>query len=208
MNYSLREEIANAVSHGIGTLMSIAGLVLLIVFASIEGTVWHVVSFTIFGVTLVLLYLFSTLLHSFKEGTRVKDVFEIFDHSGIYLLIAGTYTPFMLVSLRGPLGWSLFGVIWGLAFAGIVFKIFFVKRFNFVSTLLYIAMGWIIIFAFGPLTKSLDPLGIFWLVMGGVAYTVGTIFYLWRAFKYHHMVWHLFVIAGSVCHFFAILLYV
>ncbi|MFD2673130.1 PAQR family membrane homeostasis protein TrhA [Marinicrinis sediminis] len=207
MEYNLREEVANAISHGIGTLLSIAALVLLVVFASLYGDAWHIVSFTIFGVSLVLLYTCSTLLHSFPKG-KVKNLFEILDHSMIYVLIAGTYTPFLLVSLRGPLGWTLFGIIWGLTAAGIVFKVFFVKRFIILSTLLYIVMGWMIIFGFGPLRESVPDTGIFWLVLGGVVYTLGSIFYVWRKIPYHHAIWHLFVIGGSVCHFFAIFFYV
>lgn len=204
--YPRREEIANAVTHGIGALLSIAGLVLLIVFSSLKGTAWHVVSFTIYGVSMLLLYLSSTLVHSFKEG-KVKDLFEFFDHSSIYIYIAGTYTPFMLVAVRGPLGWSLFGVVWGIALLGVVFKAYFVKRFLFMSTLFYLIMGWLIVIAWGPLTAAVPDPGIVLLVIGGLLYSLGTVFYVWRAFPYHHAIWHLFVLGGSVTHFFAILLY-
>jgi len=138
--YPRREEIANAITHGIGALLSLAGLVLLIVFSSMKGTAWHVVSFTIYGVSMLLLYLCSTLVHSFKEG-KIKDLFEFLDHSSIYIYIAGTYTPFMLVAIRGPLGWSLFGIVWGIALLGVVFKAYFVKRFLFMSTFFYLIMG-------------------------------------------------------------------
>jgi hemolysin III len=205
--YSRKEEIANAITHGLGTLLSIAGLVLLIVFASLKGTAWHVVSFTIFGVTMLLLYTASTLVHSFPEG-KVKDLFETFDHSCIYLFIAGTYTPILLVTLRSPLGWTLFGIVWGLAVAGVVFKAFFTKKFLVLSTLFYVMMGWLIVFAWHPLQALLMPGGIRLLIIGGLLYTVGSMFYIWRGFPYHHAVWHLFVVAGSVMHFFAILLYV
>ncbi|WP_106766105.1 PAQR family membrane homeostasis protein TrhA [Paenibacillus faecalis] len=205
--YPRREEIANAITHGIGAVLSIAALVLLIVFSSLEGTVWHVVSFTIYGTTMVLLYLNSTLVHSFKEG-KAKDVFEFLDHSSIYLFIAGTYTPFLLVAIRGPLGWSLFGVIWGIALLGCIFKVFFVKRFLFMSTVFYIAMGWLIVIAWNPLTAVVAPQGINLLVGGGLLYTIGTIFYVWRGFPFHHAIWHLFVLAGSVLHFFAVLFYI
>lgn len=204
--YSRREEIVNAVTHGVGAVLSVAALVLLIVFASWKGTAWHVASFTVYGVTMLLLYTASTLVHSLREG-KLKDLFETFDHSCIYLFIAGTYTPILLTVLRGPLGWSLFGVVWGIAIAGVVFKAFFTKRFLFLSTLFYVLMGWLIVFVWGPLKAALDPAGIAWLVAGGLFYTVGSVFYVWRGFKYHHAVWHVFVIAGSVCHFFAILLY-
>ncbi|MFB9325953.1 hemolysin III family protein [Paenibacillus aurantiacus] len=204
--YSRREEVANAITHGIGALLSVAALVLLIVYASLHGSAWHVVSFTIFGSTMLLLYTASTLVHSFPEG-RLKDFFEIMDHSSIYLFIAGTYTPILFGILRGPLGWTLFGLVWGIALVGVVFKSFFTKRFLFTSTIFYIAMGWLIVFAWGPLTASLPAGGLNLLIAGGICYTVGTIFYVWRGFPYHHAVWHLFVLAGSALHFFSVLLY-
>ncbi|TYP70786.1 PAQR family membrane homeostasis protein TrhA [Paenibacillus methanolicus] len=204
--YSRREEVANAITHGIGALLSVAALVLLIVYASLHGTAWHVVSFTIFGSTMLLLYTASTLVHSFPEG-RLKDFFEIMDHSSIYLFIAGTYTPILFGILRGPLGWTLFGLVWGIALVGVVFKSFFTKRFLFTSTLFYILMGWLIVFAWGPLTESLPAGGLNLLIAGGICYTVGTVFYVWRGFPYHHAVWHLFVLAGSILHFFSVLLY-
>lgn len=207
MEYSWREEIANAITHGIGVLISAAALVLMVVFAAIYGDAWHVVSFSIFGSSMVLLYLFSTLLHSFKPG-KAKDFFEVLDHSAIYLLIAGTYTPYLLVTLRGPLGWTMFGIIWGLAFAGIIFKIYFVKRFIVASTVVYIFMGWLIVFAFVPLVRSLSFGGILWLVIGGLLYTFGTIFYLWRRIPYHHAIWHIFVLAGSITHVISVMFYV
>lgn len=207
MEFSWREEIANAVSHGIGTLLSVAALVLLTVYASLYGDVWHVVSFSIFGAALVILYACSTMLHSLPQS-KAKDIFEILDHSAIYLLIAGTYTPFLLVTLRGPLGWTLFGIVWGMAIAGSILKVFFVKKFVVLSTLVYIFMGWMIIFAIKPLMANLPGLGLMWLVIGGVLYSVGSIFYVWRRVPYHHAIWHLFVIGGSTAHFFAILLYV
>lgn len=204
--YPRREEIANAITHGIGAALSVAALVLLIVFSSLEGTVWHVVSFTIYGTTMLLLYLNSTLVHSLKEG-KAKDVFEFLDHSSIYLFIAGTYTPFLLVAIRGTLGWTLFGVIWGVALFGCIFKAFFVKKFLFMSTVFYIAMGWLIVIAWNPLTAVVAPQGMNLLVGGGLLYTLGTIFYVWRGFPFHHAIWHLFVLAGSVLHFFAVLIY-
>jgi hemolysin III len=205
--YTKREELANAITHGLGTVLSITGLVLLIIFASMKGTVWHVVSFTIFGVTMLLLYTASTLVHSFPEG-KAKDLFETFDHSCIYLFIAGTYTPLLLVTLRSPLGWTMFGIVWGLAIVGVVFKAFFTKKFLVLSTLFYVMMGWLIVFMWNPLQHLLMPGGIRLLIIGGLLYTFGSVFYIWRGFPYHHAVWHLFVVAGSVMHFFAILLYV
>ncbi|MVP02388.1 PAQR family membrane homeostasis protein TrhA [Paenibacillus lutrae] len=204
MEYSPREEVANAVSHGIGTLLSIAAFVLLLIQATRYGDAWHIVSFSIFGISLIVLYLCSTLVHS-APGGRLKDIFEIMDHSAIYLLIAGSYTPFMLVTLRGALGWTIFGIVWGLAILGIILKIFFVKKFIVLSTICYIGMGWIIVLAIKPLAENLSIGGVAWLVAGGVVYTIGTVFYLWRRIPYHHAIWHSFVIGGSVCHFFAVL---
>lgn len=201
------EEIANAITHGIGALLSVAALVLLIVYSSLQGTPWHIVSFTIYGITMLLLYVSSTLVHSFPKG-KVKDLFEIFDHSSIYLFIAGTYTPFLLVVLHGTLGWVLFGVIWGIALFGVVFKAFFTKKFVVLSTVFYVLMGWLIVFAWQPLTDVMPYNGIVLLVIGGVLYTIGSIFYVWRGFRFHHAIWHLFVLAGSITHFFAIFIYV
>ncbi|WP_077211263.1 PAQR family membrane homeostasis protein TrhA [Bacillus dakarensis] len=200
------EEIANAITHGIGALLSIAALVILIVFSSIYGNTWHVVSFTLFGSTMLLMYLSSTMLHSLPAG-KAKDLFEIFDHSSIYFFIAGSYTPFLFIAVEGWLGWTIFGIVWGLAIIGTVFKSFFVKKFLLYSTLLYIVMGWLIVFAWQPLVDFLSPNGLLLLAIGGVLYTVGAIFYVWRGFKFHHAVWHLFVIAGSTLHFFCILFY-
>ncbi|BFI98438.1 hemolysin III family protein [Priestia sp. Y58] len=201
------EEIANAITHGVGAILSIVGLTLLIVLSSLEGTPWHVISFTIYGVTMLLLYVSSTLVHSFPEG-KVKDLFEIFDHSSIYLFIAGTYTPFLFIAVKGTTGWTLFGIVWGIALAGIVFKAFFVKKFLFISTILYVFMGWMIVFAWDSLTQNIAHQGIVLLVVGGVLYTIGAVFYVWRGFRFHHMIWHMFVLGGTVLHFLAIILYV
>jgi len=205
--FTAGEEISNSISHGIGTLLSISALVLLVVFSAIKGNAWHIVSTAIYGSTLIILYLSSTLYHGIRNP-KIKLLFERFDHSSIYLLIAGTYTPFTLVTLRGSLGWTYFGIIWALAILGIVFKAFFLKRFTIVSTIMYILMGWIVVFAFKPLLDSLPAGGIALLIIGGVLYTVGTIFYLYRKFKFHHLIWHLFVLGGSITHFFAVFFYV
>ncbi len=205
--YSFREELLNSITHGTGILLSIGALVLLIVFSSLYGSARHIVSCTIFGVTLILLYTASTLYHSFQKP-RVKRFLKIFDHSCIYLLIAGTYTPFLLVTLSGALGWMMFGVIWFLAFSGIVLKIFFVHRFKIISTIAYVLMGWIIIFAIKPLLDSLPSGGIVWLVAGGLAYTLGVVFYVWKKLPFNHAIWHLFVLGGSICHFCAVIFYV
>lgn len=205
--FSKNEEIANAITHGIGVALSIAALVLLIIQGVEQGTVWHIVSFTLFGATMVFLYVNSTLLHSMPQG-KVKNFFEVMDHASIYLFIAGTYTPFLFVGLNGALGWTLFGIIWGIAMIGVVFKIFFVKRFLFMSTVFYVLMGWLIVFAWKPLTLALPSGALTFLMIGGIVYTVGAVFYVWRGFRYHHAVWHLFVIGGSVLHFFAVFLYI
>ncbi|HDQ04328.1 MAG TPA: hemolysin III family protein [Deltaproteobacteria bacterium] len=202
-----REEILNSVTHGAGAFISVAGLVLLIVFASLYGDARHIVSCAIFGFALVLLYTASTLYHSFRKP-RVKFVFKIIDHSCIYILIAGTYTPFMLVVVRGALGWTLFGVVWTMTVMGILFKSFFIHRFKILSTLAYILMGWLVIFAAKPIFQSLSSGAIFWLVAGGIIYTVGTVFYAWKKLPFNHAIWHAFVLAGSICHFFAVLFYV
>ena len=201
------EEVMNAVTHGIGTLLSVAGLVLLTVLAYLHGDIWHIVSFSIYGTTLVLLYLASTLYHSFTNE-RIKRIFKILDHSAIYLLIAGTYTPFTLVPLHGVLGWTVFGVVWGLAMIGIVLKIFFAGRFNIISTLCYLGMGWFIIFAIKPLIATVPALGMTWLLVGGLFYTLGSIFYLWKRIPFNHAIWHLFVLAGSISHFIAVFFYI
>lgn len=205
--YSHREEIANSITHGLGTLLSIAGLAVLVVLAVLYGDVWRVVSFSIYGSTLILLYLASTLYHSFRNP-RLKKILRVVDHAAIYILIAGTYTPFMLVSLHGPWGWSLFGTIWGLALAGIIFKIFFIGRFKKLSVLIYILMGWLCLVALREMLIHIPTGGMIWLAAGGLFYTAGTIFYAWRSLPYGHAVWHLFVLAGSISHYFSILFYV
>jgi hemolysin III len=201
----LKEETINAVTHGLGALLSLGGLAVLVILAALRGDAWHIVSCSIYGTTLVLL--FTTLYHSFRDP-RVKHVFRVVDHASIYLLIAGTYTPFLLVSLRGRWGWNLFGVVWGLALAGIVFQIFFVHRFRLVQTLIYLTMGWLAVAAVKPLFARVPKPGLLWLLLGGLFYTGGAAFYLWKKLPYHHAVWHLFVLGGAICHYFAILFYV
>lgn len=200
------EERWNAITHAIGFLLSIPALVFLILAGIERGTAIAVVSFTIFGVSMLLLFLMSTLLHSMP--IKVKEFFSILDHSAIYVLIAGTYTPFLLVTLKGALGWTLFGIIWGLTILGIMFKIFFIHRFEKASLALYIVMGWLIIIAIKPLYEQLPPAGFWLLVIGGVLYTFGSVFYAWRRLPYNHAIWHLFVIAGSAAMYFSVLLYV
>lgn len=201
---SKKEELWNALTHGLGAVLSIAGLVLLIVFASIYGNVWHIVSFSIFGATLVILYLSSTLYHSFRN-TFVKQLFRKFDHMSIFLLIAGTYTPFCLAVLQGWIGWTLFGVVWGCAAIGIVIKAVHTGKKEFLSTLMYIVMGWVIILAIKPLYLSTPPTAFIFLLLGGASYTAGTYFFMNHRIKYNHSIWHMFVLGGSVLHFFSVM---
>lgn len=205
--YTKKEEVVNAITHGVGVLLSIAALVFLIIFSVQKGSPWDVVISVIYGASMLLLYVSSTLVHSFPKG-KTKDIFEIFDHSAIYIFIAGTYTPIMVLVIQGSLGWTLLGIIWGVAIIGVVFKAFYVKRFLFLSTLLYIAMGWMIVIVWGPLTAAMPSEGIQLLIAGGLLYTFGAIFYVWRGFPFHHAVWHVFVLGGSATHFFAVLFYI
>ena len=194
-------------THGLGLIASIVGVAVLVSLAVERGEGWHVVSAAIYGATLVALYAASTLYHALK-GTKARGVLRILDHCSIYLLIAGTYTPITLVSLRGSWGWALFGTVWGLAVAGIFFKVFATGRFGYLSTVAYVLMGWICILALKPMLVLLSPGALSLLLAGGLAYTAGTVFYAWERIPYSHAVWHLFVIAGSVCHYLAIALYV
>ncbi|MCB2199816.1 hemolysin III family protein [bacterium] len=203
---STGEEIANSITHGIGAAFGVAALVLLVVFGAKQGDPWKVVSFSIYGFTLITLFMASTLYHAFRSE-KTKALFKLFDHISIYLLIAGSYTPILLTSMRGPWGWSMFGVIWAIALAGILLKIRFLGRYKAISVIVYLTMGWVVLIALKPLLATV-PHGFFlWLGIGGACYSLGVIFYVWRTFPYHHMVWHLFVLAGSVTHFFGILKY-
>ncbi len=205
--YSPGEELANRLTHGLGAVLSVAGLVLLVVYASLHGTVWHITSTAIYGVTLVLLYCSSTLYHS-ATSDRWKKLFQKLDHAAIFLLIAGTYTPFLLGPLRGPWGWSLFGVVWGVALAGSVLKFWHAGRFDVLSTVLYILLGWLMVIAAKPLMAAVPAGGLWLLFAGGFCYTFGTIFYLWRKIPFNHAWWHLWVLGGSGCHWAAIYVYV
>jgi hemolysin III len=203
---SVGEEIANAVSHGVGLLLSVIAAPVLVIAAVQRGGVTEIVAASIFGVTMVLVYLTSTLYHALPMN-RAKRVFRILDHGAIFLLIAGTYTPFTLGPLRGIWGWTLFGLVWGLALAGVVFKAVGGVRYPKLSTSLYIAMGWLVIVAIEPLRLNVPMSGLFWLLAGGIAYTAGVAFFAPRRLRYGHFVWHLFVIAGTACHFAAVLWY-
>jgi hemolysin III len=200
-------ERLNSITHLLGSVLAFIGLIVLVVRAALVGDPWKIVSFSIFGSTLVLLYTSSSLYHSIHGAS--KKLFQKFDHSAIYLLIAGSYTPFTLVTLRGAWGWSLFGVVWGLAIIGILQDLLFAKRRSILSVAIYLIMGWIAIVAVRPLSHALPVSGMIWLVTGGLFYTVGIVFFaLDKKIVYSHGVWHLFVLAGSVCHYFTIFLYV
>ncbi|MEW6335455.1 MAG: hemolysin III family protein [Thermodesulfobacteriota bacterium] len=201
------EELANSITHGIGAVLSIGALAVLTAFASLFGNAWHIVSCSIFGATLILLYTTSTLYHSVRTP-RAKIALRVLDHAAIFLLIAGTYTPFMLVNMRGPWGWSLFGVVWAIALLGVVFQVSLLRRWPVALVGLYVGMGVLIVPAAKPLLATLTMKGLQLLIAGGLAYALGLVFYGWRRFPYHHAVWHLFVLAGSGLHFFTVLLYV
>ncbi len=204
--YFAAEERMNVLSHGIGFILSTVALVLLVIRASLFGTVWHIVSFTIFGFSLMVLYAASTLYHkAVKKETRQR--LKIFDHASIYVLIAGTYTPFTLVTLHGSIGWLIFSVTWALALSGIVLKLFFTGKYTRLSTIMYVLMGWIIIFAIKPLIAHLLPEGLFWLVAGGLAYTIGAIIYSIKRITFNHAIFHQFVLLGSFCHFISVYYY-
>jgi len=197
------EEWMNAGSHAAGLILSIVGFVVLVLLAAKRGTAWSIVGCVVYGCTLVSLYLASTLYHSASSARR-KRALRVLDHSAIYLLIAGTYTPFLLVNLRGVWGWSLFGVIWGCAVLGIVLKVVLQTRHEVLSTAVYIAMGWLVVIAAKPLITHVSRAGVTWLVAGGVLYTTGVVFFASRRIPFGHSVWHLFVMAGSICHYFAV----
>ena len=201
------EEVASSITHALGGLLSVAALTLLVVFAAHAGDARRVVSVSVYGATLVFMYVASTAYHLVRPP-RAKRVMRILDHASIYLLIAGTYTPVALVTLHGGWGWSLFGVTWGLAVTGIVLKSFLIDRYELLSTVLYVAMGWVVLVAVKPLLAHLPMAGVAWLAGGGLAYTAGVVFFVWDLLPFNHAIWHLFVLAGSICHFFCVLLYV
>jgi len=205
--YPLAEERINVLSHGLGLLLSIVALPCLIQNAIANGTIWHIVSFAIYGASLIVLYAASTIYHS-SQSPRLRSRLNVFDHSAIYVLIAGTYTPLTLVTLHGTLGWVLFGIAWGAALVGIVLKLFFIGRFKLLSTIMYVAMGWIVVIAAKSLIHNLPVGGLWWLLAGGISYTVGAVLYSLRKMKFNHAVFHLFVLIGSFCHFMTIYYYV
>ncbi|MFI8719194.1 hemolysin III family protein [Stenotrophomonas sp. NPDC077464] len=200
---SVREEIASALTHGLGAVAALAASAVLITLAAIYGDGWQLASAIVFGVALLLLYTASTLYHAIQHPIA-KGRLKVFDHCAIYLLIAGTYTPFTLIGLRGSWGWGMFIAIWTLAVAGVIFKLFFTGRFKLLSTAIYIAMGWMVLVAIKPMWSHIDGWTLGWLFAGGLSYTLGTYFYHRESIRYSHAIWHLFVIGGSVCHFVAV----
>ncbi len=205
--YSPVEERINITSHALGFLLSIAATALLATYASLDGTVWHIVSFSIYGASMMIVFAASTIYHSAKTPVLRKRL-RVFDHAAIYLLIAGSYTPFTLVTLNGTIGWVLFGITWGMALSGIILKLFYTGKFKILSTLIYVFMGWLIIFAIKPLMNNLPADGLDWLVAGGIAYTVGAVLYSIKKIKMNHAIFHIFVVIGAACHFVAVFFYV
>ena len=204
---TLGEEIANVVTHGIGVVLSICALVLMLVYSMGEADPWRVGGVTVFGIALILMYLASTLYHAIPHPP-LKKLLRVMDHCAIYLLIAGTYTPFLLVFMRGSWGWTLFFMLWGMAILGCGFKLFFTGRWNFVSTLCYIGMGWMALLTIKPAMENIPGMALFLMLLGGLSYTGGVLFYLWHRLPYHHAIWHLFVMGGSAIHFLAVIFYV
>ena len=203
-SYYRSTQIVNIVTPAIGLIASIPGSVALIVHASSYGNRWHIVSFSIYCASLVVSYTAFTLYHIFKFHKHWGKVFKILDHSTIYILIAGTYTPFTLVSLRGNWGWTLFSAVWGVTILGIFFKIYFIHRFKIMAPLIYLFLGWLIVFAIKPAIELIPETSLWLLLSGGLFYSFGLIFYAWKRLLFHHAIWHLFVLAGSSCHFFAV----
>ncbi len=206
-NYSIGEEIAHAVTHGIGIPLSIAALAILLVFSARYGDAWHVTSTAIYGATLTLLYTTSTLYHGIPN-VRAKRILQQLDHAAIFLLIAGTYTPFTLVSLRGPWGWTLFGMVWGIATLGIYIELWGSSKLRRWSLALYLGLGWLVLIAIHPMLENVEKGGLMLLLAGGLSYSLGAVFYAWKRLSYNHAIWHMFVLVGSVLHFFSVLLYV
>lgn len=202
--YTLGEEIFNSVSHGVGAMLSVGASCILVLFAALYGGPLDIFSCLVYGITLTFLYLMSTLYHSFTNE-KVKSIFRIFDHCSIFLLIAGTYTPFTLITLRGPLGYTIFGVVWGTAILGIVLNAISLERFKKFSLICYLAMGWAIVFAIRPLLQNISFATLVFLILGGVFYSIGMVFYMLKRYRYTHAVWHLFVLTGSVLHYISIL---
>lgn len=205
--YEPKEEKLNILSHFIGLVLSVVAASLLVVKTSLYDDVWHIVSFSVYGGSMILLYLASTLYHSSK-APKIRQRLNIFDHAAIYVLIAGTYTPYTLVTLKGTMGWVVFGIVWGAALIGVVLKLFHIGKYDKLSTIMYVIMGWVIVIAIKPLVENLSQEGLIWLALGGLFYTIGALFYMRDKLKYNHAVFHVFVLLGSFCHFVSIFFYV
>jgi hemolysin III len=205
--YSPIEEKINIATHALGFMLSIVAFVLLVTHANLHGDVWHIVSFSIFGASLMILYAASTFYHSAKQP-ELRNRLKILDHASIYILIAGTYTPFTLVTLKGTIGWVIFGTSWGSALTGIILKFFFTGKYNLISTIMYVLMGWVIVFAIKPLINNLPLEGLLWLLTGGIFYTIGAILYSFKKIKFNHAIFHMFVLSGSFCQFMSVFFYV
>ncbi|MCB0836049.1 MAG: hemolysin III family protein [Bacteroidetes bacterium] len=205
MDYpSIKEEIANSITHGFGVLLSFIGIPIMVSYAVFKGTPQHVWAVSIFSATLLMLYIFSTVYHSIQQPSA-KRVLRIFDHISIYFLIAGSYTPFILFFMNRTSGYVFLGLIWAIALAGTIFKVFFTGKFNLISTILYVAMGWMVLFIAKPIFSAMSFEGILWLAIGGGAYTLGVVFYLWKNLRYNHAIWHVFVLTGSISHYISVL---
>jgi len=205
--YPAKEEKINVITHAIGLILSVVALILLVIYSSVYGTVWHITSFAVFGASLIVLYAASTFYH-YSQKPKLRSKLNILDHAAIYVLIAGTYTPFTLVVLKGWIGWTIFGVSWGLAIIGIVLKLFYTGKYDKISTFAYVLMGWVVIFAIKPLIENFPLKGLIWLFAGGIFYTIGAILYSFKKLNYNHAVFHIFVLLGSFCHFMAVFFYV
>lgn len=205
--YDPKEEKWNVFTHAFGLVLSIIAFFLLVIYAFLNGSAWHITSFSIYGASLILLYSASTFYHNSKSP-KLRQRLNIFDHASIYVLIAGTYTPFTLVVLNGWVGWTIFGVSWALALTGVILKLFFTGKYDRISTIAYVLMGWLIIFAIKPLIHNLPLDGLLWLFGGGLAYTIGAVLYSIKSIKYNHAIFHIFVLLGSFCHFMAVFFYV
>ena len=201
---SFKEEIINSITHGVGFFLSIAGLSILVILSVHKGDPWKITAFSIYGATLIIMFLNSTLYHGITHS-KIKHFFQKLDHSSIFILIAGTYTAITLTAMRGTWGWTLFGIIWGLAISGIIFKLIFFGRYKKINMAIYLIMGWMILIAIKPLILMVPSPTLLWIIIGGLFYTIGTIFYAWQSLSYNHVIWHVFVLGGSVSHFIGML---